>query len=528
MLKYAGYDHMVITGRADKPVYLKIDDDNVEICDAAHLWGRDTFDSTDALWDELGNEFWISVIGPAGEKMVRYAMILNNKHSAFSRTGLGAVMGSKNLKAIVARGTKGIEVANGKEFMELAKMSQDKVASFPLLNEWRTIGFFMALEPYTSMGYMLGKNGTESAEDIMERFPIKEYLARVRSGITSCPGCSLGCKGKLKMKGGKYDGLRFRMSTPAVAVGAFGGQVAVDGFDEVIKCTELTNRYGMDMNSLTATIGFAIELYKKGIITDEDTGGLELDWGTETVRTLIDRIAVRDGFGRLLGEGVVKAAEEIGKGAEYYAVHIKGMDLGLGLRGRLSTENFGQATNPRGAHLERSPSISFMPGRKRESYVKYCQGIGVPEDKIDAVCTGPENFNVARLTRWVEDYNSILFSLGLCHRTPISQHYNLEIFARLYSAATGLDMKPEEIRQAGERIWNMSRLFNMREGKTKQDDIFPERLMKESVKLRKKEIPAADPEMVKKLLQEYYEERGWEPDTGNPGRPKLDELGLEL
>ncbi len=383
MLKYAGYDHLVVTGKADKPVYLKIDDDRVEICDADHLWGKDTFETTDALWDELGDDFWISAIGVAGESLVRYALILNNKHSAFSRTGLGAVMGSKNLKAIAARGTKGIEVADGPEFMNLTKELLDKVAAFPLLKEWRTVGFFMAFEPYTSMGYMLGKNNTESAEDIMERFPIKEYLSRVRKGSTSCPGCSLGCKGRVEMQGGKYDGLRLRLSTPAVAVGAFGGQVAVEDFDEVIKCAELSNRYGMDLNSLTATIGFAIELYQKGILTDEDTGGLELDWGTETVRTLLDRIAQRDGFGRLLGEGVVRAAEEIGKGADYYAVHIKGMDVGLGLRGRLSTENFGQATNPRGAHLDRSPSISFMPGRKKESYVKYCQSIGVPEDRVD-------------------------------------------------------------------------------------------------------------------------------------------------
>ncbi len=527
MLKYAGYDHLVVTGKADKPVYLKIDDDQVEICDADHLWGKDTFETTDALWDELGDNFWISAIGVAGESLVRYALILNNKHSAFSRTGLGAVMGSKNLKAIAARGTRGIEVADGPGFMNLTKELLDKVAAFPLLKEWRTVGFFMAFEPYTSMGYMLGKNKTESAEDIMERFPIKEYLSRVRKGSTSCPGCSLGCKGRVEMQDGKYEGLRFRLSTPAVAVGAVGGLVAVEGFDEVMKCAELSNRYGMDLDSLTATIGFAIELYQKGILTDEDTGGLELDWGTETVRTLLDRIAQRDGFGRLLGEGVVRAAEEIGKGADYYAVHIKGMDLGLGLRGRLSTENFGQATNPRGAHLDRSPSISFMPGRKKESYVKYCQSIGVPEDRVEAVCTGPENFNVARLTRWVEDYNTILFSLGLCHRTPISQHYNLDLFARLYSTATGLEMNPEEIRQAGERAWNLSRAFNMREGKTKTDDFFPERLRKEPVTLRTREIPAADPEMVEQLLNEYYEERGWEADTGNPGPQKLNELGID-
>lgn len=527
MLKYAGYDHLVVTGRAQKPVYLKVDDDRVKVCDATHLWGKDTFETTDALWDELSGDYWISAIGPAGESMVRYALILNNKHSAFSRTGLGAVMGSKNLKAIVARGTRGVEVARGDEFMGLVKDLLSKVAAFPLLKEWRTLGFFMALEPYTAMGYMLGKNGTESAEDIMQRFPMDEYLKRVRSGSTACPGCSLGCKGRVEMKGGKYDGLRFRMSTPAVAVGAFGGQVAVEGYDEVMKCTELSNRYGMDMNSLTATIGFAIELYKKGILTDKDTGGLELDWGTETVRTLIDRIASRDGFGRLLGEGVVRAAEKVGKGAAYYAVHIKGMDIGLGLRGRLSTENFGQVTNPRGAHLDRSPSISFMPGRKKESYVKYCQGIGVPEEKVEAVCTGPENFNVARLTRWVEDYNTILFSLGLCHRTPISQHYNLEIFSRLYSTATGLDMSPEEIQKAGERVWNLSRAFNMREGISKKDDVFPQRLMEESVALKKRELPAADPAMVKRLLDEYYEERGWEADTGNPGHKKLEELGLQ-
>jgi len=524
MLKFAGYDHLVVTGKAKRPVYLKIDDDEVQFLDASHLWGKDVFETTDTLWAELG-DYWVNCIGPAGENLVRFAASVTNKHSLYGRTGIGAVMGSKNLKAIAVRGTKGITVADRKGFMKIVEGLLEKIKTSPATELWRDFGFVVAFPAYGGTGLFERYNYAEGFADLAAAFSKEEYKSHVVKRAYACPGCPVGCKQVVEIKDGRYAGLNFRVAALGSQVG-YHNQAGVENWDEVVKCVELENRYGLDSVSLGSTVGFAVELYKKGIITKKDTDGMELDWGGETTRALIEMIVRREGIGDILADGVKAVAESFGPAAYPYAGHLKGLELTLGLRGRLSTENFGEFTNPRGGHLERSPSLTFVP-RKPKVFPPFSAAIGVPEDRIALVCDGPEGFNVSRLTKWVEDYNTVLASMGMCHRTPVTQHFNLQIITDLFRAATGMDIEPHKLREAGERIWNLQRAVNEREGADRKDDMPPWRTLNESIRIGDKEFPGITEDRANKLLNEYYEERGWNIKEGRLRREKLQELGLE-
>ncbi len=294
---------------------------------------------------------------------MKFAAIMNNKSGSFSRTGAGAVMGSKNLKAIAVKGTKGLEIADQKRFTALLDEYLKKLQEFRLLQPWRTLAFTMGLEPYVKTGFFTKKNWKESYEDLKESFSDEEYIKR-KKGYDACPACPLGCKDWMSLPDGRYKGLSFRISSTGAHVG-WHTQPVVEGYDELIKCVELENRYGIDTTSATNVAAFAMDLFERGIIGKEQTGGLELRWGAKTYMELLRRIVYREGFGDILANGVVKASEILGKGAEEHAVHIKGLESALGLNTRLSTENFGQVTNPRGGHLERAPSITFTPRNLR-------------------------------------------------------------------------------------------------------------------------------------------------------------------
>ena len=523
MLKFAGYDHLVISGKAEEPVYLKINNEEVEVLDAGHLWGKDVFETTDRLWAELG-DYWINCIGQAGENLIRFANSVSNKHSTYGRTGIGAVMGSKNLKAIAARGSRGITVADQRAFFKIIEEILGKIKANPVTQMWRDFGFVVAFPAYGATGLFELFNYGEGFADVATVFSKEQYKSRVVKRPYACPGCPVGCKQVVEIKDGKYAGLNFKVAALGSQVG-YHNLAGVENWDEVVKCVEIENKYGLDSNSLASVAGFAIELYKRGVINKGDTEGSELNWGSETTRLLIEKIVRREGIGDVLAEGVRAAALKFGPEAAPYAGHVKGLELAIGLRGRLSTENFGELTNPRGGHLERSPSLTFIP-RKPTAFPPFCTGIGVSQDRIEKICDGPEGFNVSRLTRWVEDYNTVLASMGMCHRTPVIQHFNLQTITDLYRATTGIEISPAELRQSGERIWNLQRAFNQREGADRKDDMPPCRALNEPIRIGDKEFPGIGEERASRLLDEYYEERGWNIKNGRLTREKLEELGL--
>ena len=526
MLKYAGYDYLVITGRAEKPVYLVITDDDVEVRDARAQWGKGIYEATDAIRKEVG-DYWVSCIGPAGENLIRFANIIDNKFGMNSRVGLGAIMGSKNLKAIAIRGTKGIKVNDRKTLLEITDSLRERVTKPPIsriVEMWRMYGEIIDFY----MGGIAPPGFTQ-----------KEYADRVWHGYVSCLGCPVGDKGIVGFDDGKYVGLRFKLGNPFQSTFAISG---ITNWDENHKCMELANRYGMDAFDTSRLIDLAISLYEQGIITKEDTDGLELKRDAETTFLLMEKIARRQGIGDVLAEGSKIAIERIGKNAYKYAYHVKGLSTLYDLREFVACESFGILTNPKGAHQERGYSVTFAP-RKDETLRRYCRQIGVPDGSIEKVLglpavgsLGPldKNYNVARLLKWVEDYNSAIYSLGGCDRTPAQQLYTLDNLTKLYLAVTGIEMSRDELREAGERIWNLHRLFNAREGATRKDDMPPYPMMHEPLVKSNfsgvttgEGLPPVKEESVQQLLDEYYEERGWNIATGNPTKKKLEALGLE-
>jgi aldehyde:ferredoxin oxidoreductase len=502
MLKYAGYDQFVATGAADSPVYVKVDDDDVEICDAGHLWGKDTAETTETLWNDLGKDYQVTCIGPAGENLVKFACTISQKHSAAARTGMGAVMGAKKLKAIAVRGTKGIKIADKNRFLALVEEADNRFqAKEKLIMLWRTYGFLAGF---------------------LKMVDPEEFL-RLKGGYYACKSCPVACNSWINIPDGKHAGLSFLASAPGtkIVVDMTSGS-PIAHYDEIFKAQDIMNRYGMDFFSAMALCTFAIGLYKDGVISKKDTDGLELGPNPETMDFLVQKIAYREGIGDILAEGLSRAAATIGKGAEEYDISIRGVDAPIIKGGMLgATETFGFVTNPRGGMMERSTSISFTK-RERESYVKYCSAIGVPDEAVDRVCDGPESHNTPRLTRYTEDILTLVAMQGLCRRSPIVAVWDIGLHADFYSAATGIEMTGSDLLKCAERVWNLQKCFNIQEGATRVDDRFPKQVMPMTLGGK-----LLDDSTMDAWLNEYYEERGWDVETGRPTKEKLVALGLE-
>ena len=520
MLKYAGYDHVVITGKADRPVYLKIGDD-VEIRDASGVWGKDTWEATDAIWHDVGRHFAVLSIGPAGENLVRDASVIANKYSAFARTGVGAVMGSKNLKAIAAYGSHGIAVADGKRFMNLANDISRQIASLPFVPNLRKYGTLVSLGPMAKTGSVLYKNFRQAAgEEFLQTFDLKKFEQRIDHGTRSCLSCPVGCKHYIHWKEGEYAGLSLSLSCAAVATFS-AVNCGVMGWPQVLWFAQMCNRLGMDEMSISGLIAMAVELYERGIINQSDTGGLVLDWDTKTVHRLVHDIAYRQGFGDVLANGLIGASQQIGRGAGNFAIHFKGLSPGGDPR-NLSTPIFSLLTNATGhsSHIN-----TTLYGITRERLVKYSRRLGMTVGDMERILTGPGGYNTARLTKWAEDYSFVLECLGMCQMDWF-QRFDISAWADLYSAATGMEIDAAGLLRAAGRGRDMRKAFNIREGATRKDDRMPKRFLTEGVKIGDGMRPPLDEGYVNGLITEYYEERGWDPKEGTIKPERLVELGV--
>lgn len=523
MLRYAGYDALVISGRSSKPVYLVINDSDVRVEDASDIWGLGTFEATDILHEKLP-EHWISCIGPAGENMVRSACIIENKSGMVSRGGLGAVAGSKNLKAIAVRGTKGISIFDKKQFRKTVNEIRNKVSKGMLVPIWRQgdiIDFYMG--EFLKRGVYLTNNFREGVADGTATYFTSSEYKTLKIQNSACVSCPVGCRGVLKVPDGRYKGLTIKLSNPWASPMSFN-LCGILEWDEAIKCVEMCNYYGIDAFNTANIIAFLIELYEKGFISESDTDGIALKYGdVNVILALINKIGRREGFGILIGEGFQKVYEEFGEETKKYANEIKGMSPMMDLRESIFTENFSQLTDPRGGHHARGWSVTYIP-RKIDSLKRYATRIGAPDDAIERIFQ-QDTVNIPRLLKWVEDFNSMLFSFGFCMRPQISSFFDLDTLKRLYYITTGFDASEKDLLIAGERIWNIQKEFNTLAGATKENDMPPYRMMNEPVKIGDKINPPVDENIIKTLLHEYYEECGWDSD-GRPKKEKLAELGI--
>jgi aldehyde:ferredoxin oxidoreductase len=523
-LKNAGFDHLVITGRADYPVYLVITDDRVELKDARELWGKDLWQATDAIWQELGKGYQVAAIGPAGEKLCRDAAVIANKYAAHGRTGVGAVLGSKNLKAIAIAGSRGIKVKDHKRFLDLVDQLSEEVRSHPNFELWRELGTLMSIDNFLHYGNTPYQNQREKPpERFTQIYSADNFRHRFKLGEVACQACVVGCKHFIQLKDGPYAGLSFAVSCLLVP-SLFGTSLNLATWDEALKAAEIYARMGLDAHSLQGTLAYAFELYEKGILTPKETGGLDLTWGnSSSVHQLIEMVGRREGIGDILAEGLPRAARRLAPETESWALAIKGLGCVFDPRMRMSAEAFSQLTNTRGAHPSNT-GVTAIP-RPALKVASFCDKIGVPSDKKAGVMQGPEGYHPGRLAKWSEDYSTLLDCLGVC-RFPIYQRVPISIYADLYGALTGWELLPEEMLAAGGNLWHLHRSFNLKHGLTRDDDRPPRRYYEEPLRDDISEFPPLDPDQVEEWISDYYEERGWDRDTGEVPLKIRSRLGI--
>ena len=532
-LKWAGYDHMIIKGKSEKPVYLKIVDDDIEICDAGDLWGRDITETTDELKRRYGGTSSVACIGPAGEKLVNIAIMFVDYCGTFGRS-FASNLGFRKLKAIVIVGTKGIRVAERKRFMKTVNRLASKAMQDPFRQEWTNRGLYSIFHLWNSAGYFTCKNFSEvfPEKDAFEIYG-PQHFDRVKQRVVGCPSCIAPDKFFFKFDGGKFDGLKMMVSTPIDPAMSFGMRNGLNDFDSACWMFNQANRLGLDAMTLSALIGLTTDLYKRGIVTKADTDGLELKSGFDTTRTLLEMTAAKEGFGAILAEGFEEVVRRFGH--EEDACQIKGTEPDFDARASLGVEAFTSVVNPRPAHDMPVGGLTVARGREPGFFRKVVSKVGyVPKRAMERVFT-ENGFDLGRLTAHYENWATILNCLGVCFRMQNSSLYNLEIASDLFSAATGIEKGPQELLEDAERSYNLYKLLNVREGFDRKYDRFPDKWFEplrrpdkgEDMILtdyfEKKRLTRKD---IEKMLDSYYEEKGWDIKTGLPTPEKLDELGL--
>jgi len=519
MLKMSGYDHVVITGRAPEPVYLKIHNDDVELCSGSELWGLDTYETVDAL-RALHEPCSIIPIGPSGENLVKISVTFIDKGGSVGFGGLPAVMGAKNLKAIVAcQGDRGIRVADRIGLQKAVGRMMKQVMSYrmrPLLLEGGTFSM--------TVGWMAGLGmGMENWDKIHKK--CRKTLA--------CPSCPMGDKEINRLREGEFAPMDAYL-TDFMGEVELSAQTPLDNHNRAVKRVDKLNRTGICSLNFYNVMDLMLSLYSQGIITKEDTGGIEIKRDYDTFLQLINMTARREGFGAVLAEGPLGAARKIGHEAERQAIHIKGCTPFIDPRqDSMNTMAFAQLVHPGRANYACGGTGVYIQGRPVEQFVHHAHRMGMSEEAIGRVFTAT-SFNVGRFTKHAEDWYSLFNCLGQCHRLYIHRFYSIDIFLELFAAVTGVKATPHELLRKGERVWNLAKLINVRVGFGRKDDQPPPAWF-EPKKTRDGEVSIMDyykttaltQKDLECMLDDYYDERGWEKKTGAPTSAKLKELGLE-
>jgi len=512
-LKFAGYDVMIIEGKSEKPVYISIKDDKVKFRSAEKVWGMKTTDTQQIIKNELNDQSTrIACIGPAGENLSKLACIINELRAA-GRKGLGAVMGSKNLKAIAVRGTGSVNIAS-KEKLKTARdfMAKEMKESPVLYPQFAKLGTPMVVNALSDLGIFPGKNFEETGVFVpVDKIGVETQLTR-NMGSEHCYGCPVGCSQLKLAQTGEYSGIMSE-GPEFETMYSFGGTTGVDNIDAIIAADRISDELGIDTISAGATIAFAMELYEKGIINTDDTGGIELNFGNH--KAMVDMLRLmtyKEGFGDILSDGSRIAAERIGKDTGKYAMHVKGLELpGYDVRGA-KAHGLNYATSYTGADHNRGYAFQEI------------FGIPIPE-QVDRFSVKGKG----KLTKWNQDVRSAtcdaptMCAFLLDMAVPAVATKNT---ANLMEAVTGIEFSPEEVERVGERMNNMARLFNAREGMSREDDNLPERILTEPIKDGVSKGNYISRDDLNLMLDEYYAARGWDIKTGMPSKEKLEELGL--
>jgi aldehyde:ferredoxin oxidoreductase len=502
---------MIIVGQSEKPVYLWIHDGQWEVRDAAKLWGKDTYEIDPILRGETHEKAVVSAIGQAGENQVPMAAIMTDGRDgrAAGRCGMGAVMGSKNLKAIVVHGTGSTPVFDPEGVSRLPREYGAMIGkNAENMRKYGTAGSLSAFEAMGTLplqNWRFSGRWEESAEKI-NGFTLSETLL---TGRYFCDACLLGCGRRVKVEKGPYagvDGAGPEYETLAL----LGSNCLIDNLEALCYANELCNRFGLDTISLGGAVAFGMEAYEKGLIDQEDTGGIELRWGNaEALMEMIKQIAENKGFGKVLGKGVKKASEEIGSNSIEFAMHTKGLELPAHDPRGYNAGAVAFATSSRGAcHLS---GLSHTFERVLKS-----PEIGIPEP-LDRFQVEGKGILAAKS----QNLMGMMDSLKLC-KFILFGGITLTHIVKWYRDVTGREMTIDQFMKTGERIFNLKRLYNTRLGISRKDDTLPFRSLTFK-RIGKGLTPHLPP--LGQMLGEYYEYRGWSED-GIPTPEKLKELGL--
>jgi aldehyde:ferredoxin oxidoreductase len=525
-LKCAGYDHIIFQGRSRKPVYLWIDDDHVKIKDASHLWGSTTWETADAIREELGDhkEIFTVSIGPAGENLVRGACIIQHKGRAMGRCGIGGVMGSKNLKAVAVRGTGAVKVAEPERFMDSVFKIRERYRDCPASNLFQDWGIPAILPPKQELCGVPYRNfqGLQLPDEHYKKLDQVEFVKKYQVRLQGYPACPMPCSRHFRIDDGKYAGLETEGYWFEQLVN-FCGKLSVEDPTFAPKMNAYCNQLGIDIDLAAGAIGWAMECYQRGILKETDTDGLKLDWGNaETVLELTRKIACREGFGAILAEGCAKAADIVGRDSERYAMHVKGQDMYEVMRSAIAWA-LGTCVSTRGGgHTTGAPLCETVAAMDQK---KAFEILGVTTANEPLVYEGK-----AKMVGYFERFHKLCNALGVCHFTTTWLDVALQGFpelAELYSAATGWETTEEYLKKAVTRILNVEKAFNLcHTNFDRKHDFPPRRVLEEPIPTGKFAGFHPTRENWDKMLDEYYEMNNWDMKTSFPTRKCLEDLDL--
>lgn len=503
-LKRAGYDAMVVLGSAEEPTYLFIDDDRVHFRSARRLWGSKSWETEEGVRRELGDDqVRVAAIGPAGERLVRYACISNDYGRQAGRTGTGAVMGSKKLKAIAVRGTRAVRAADG-QTLKRSSLDLYARAQGAATTKYRSLGTPANVLALNALAALPAFNFRQSTFDGAEDVSGERFYDRFRAKVVACDGCPIGCDHIYHVAEGAYAGTQVAMDYESLY--ALGPLCGVNDPSAVLRACELCDQYGLDTMSTGVSIAWAMESHERGLISTEELEGVDLRFGNGgAVVAMVEQIGERRGVGRLLGEGVKRAAAAVGRGSDHWAMHVKGLELPGYEPRSLKTLALGLAVGTRGACHNRSAA--------------YEVDLSAKVDRLNSE-RGRGSLAMAQ-----EDYSATLDSLGICKfLRRCFDAFHVEA-AELFREATGLEMTPEELQKAGERVCNLKKAYNIREGWTRADDTLPPRIFDEALPTGIAQGTVLTRDELSTMIDGYYEARGWTPDGLIPVA-KLEELGM--
>lgn len=500
MMKYAGFDMIICEGRAAKPVYLWIKDSEIEIRSAETLWGKNSIETTEEVRKATHEDASVACIGPGGERLINFACVMNESNRAAGRTGVGAVMGSKNLKAVALYGTGAVRVGDIDAFRSAAEKASNKIKEHPVGGEGlRKYGTDVLVNILNEIGGLPTRNYRESyfpeADKVGGESLAEKLLIRPRG----CFSCIISCGRATKVKNPDFEGIG--EGPEYETAWAFGPDCGIDDIDAITKANFICNEAGIDTITMGSTIACAMDLFEDGIITTKDTDGIALNFGdTATMVEMVRKTVEGEGFGKKLALGSYRLAESYGH--PEYSMSVKKQEMPAYDPRAIQGIGLNYATNNRGGCHVRGYTIAP-------------EVLGNPV-KVDPLITeGKANLNIV-----FQNLTAALDSSGACLFATFG--IGAEELAELLTAATGIEYTTDDFMKAGDRIWNLERLFNIKAGFSSKDDTLPERILKDRIKNGPSK---GNVNRLDEMLPEYYDLRGWD-KSGIPSKEKLIDLGL--